>query len=242
VDIDELVKKIVALPQDWHGAGTVNAVTMRAIAKYIALAGPLKHTIETGSGRTTLLFSHMSPDHRVFALDAANSVSAVRSSPLFKSDGVTFVDGPTQLTMPTYNYPESIQVALIDGPHGYPFPDIEYYYLYPRIATGGILMVDDILIPTIHRMFEVIAADPMFDLLEVINSNLAIFRRTAAPAINPTGDDWWLQGYNLAHYQKIQRGSVKQRLVDAVAKIVPPGLKDAVPTSVKKAIWKTRSS
>ena len=242
MDIDELIAKIVALPQDWHGAGTVNAVTLRAIARHASQAGPLEHTIETGAGRTTLLFSHLSPDHRVFAVDHGNSIGAVRSSPFLESRAVTFVEGPTQRTMPVYSYPEQIQVALIDGPHGYPFPDLEYYYLYPRLATGGVLMVDDIRIPTIRRMFEVIEADPMFDLLEVVDGNLAFFRRTAAPMIDPEADDWWLQGYNREHYESIQRGSIRQRAVDAVAAWAPAGLKRALPQSLKRRIWKTRSS
>ena len=34
--------------------------------------------------------------------------------------------------------------VLIDGPHGYPFPEIEYFYFYPRLKPGALLVVDDI--------------------------------------------------------------------------------------------------
>ena len=240
--IDALVEKISRLPQAWHAGGTVNAITLRTIARHAAALGTIEHSAETGSGRTTLLFSHLSADHRVFALDEGDSVGAVRRSDLLKPGTVSFIEGPTQVTMPLHAFPASLQLALIDGPHGYPFPDLEYWHLYPRIATDGLLMVDDILIPTIRRMFEVIRADDMFELLEVVDRNLAVFRRTTAPLIDPNSDSWWLQGYNRAHYERTLQPRLKERAVDAIAGRVPGGLKDVVPARLKEWIWRRRSS
>jgi len=241
-DIDALIRKIASLPQDWHGSGTVNAVTLRAIGRHAATLDPAGHSIETGSGRTTLLFSHLFANHLVFAVDDADSIGAVRRSDLFNAATVSFIEGPTQLTMPRYDFPKSIQLALIDGPHGYPFPDLEYWHLYPRIAENGLLMVDDILIPSVRRMFDVIRADDMFELLKVVDSNLAIFRRTSAPLIDPCSDSWWLQGYNRKHYAQTIKPRLKERAVDAVAKLVPGGLKQVLPARVKSWIWKRRSA
>src|SRR6185295_2597803 len=95
------------------------------------------------------------------------------------------------------------QLVLIDGPHGYPFPDLEYYYLYPTIEAGGLLLLDDIQIPSIGRMFDVIRADDMFELLEIVDENTAFLRRTGAPLIDPESDSWWLHGYNQAYYQRL---------------------------------------
>ena len=91
-------------------------------------------------------------------------------------------------------------MVLLDGPHGYPFPDLEYYYFYPVIRSGGLLVVDDIQIPSIGRMFDIIKAGDMFRLLEVIE-NTAFLQRTDAPLISPTSDSWWLQGYNRAYHE-----------------------------------------
>lgn len=241
-EVEDLIGRIVGLPQDWHGAGTVNAVTIRAIARHAATLGPIEHSVETGSGRTTLLLSHLSADHRVFAVDDGDSISAVRRSELLRAGSVSFIEGPTQRTMPLHAFPEAVQFALIDGPHGYPFPDLEYWHLYPRIALHGLLLVDDIRIPSIRNMFEVIRADDMFELLEVVDGNLAVFRRTTAPLIDPLGDGWWLQGYNRAHYARALRPRFKERVVDAIAGLAPDSLKNALPTSVKQWIWNRRSS
>jgi Methyltransferase domain len=238
--IAELIDKIAELPPDWHGAGTVGRAVLRAIVEHAASVGTIHHSVETGSGLTTLLFSHLSENHHVFALDMHDSVSRVRSSPLFKSENVTYVEGPTQVTLPRYILPPGIQIALIDGPHGYPFPDMEYFYFYPLIETGALLLVDDIQIPSVGRMFEILKADDMFELVDIVNDNMAFFRRTKAPLVDPYGDGWWLQGYNRAHYNewvKKSGPSILKRFLRGAAGVAPKGLKDLLPEGIKRKLW-----
>ena len=135
-----------------------------------------------GSGKTTLFFSHLSADHLVFALKESDSMSQVECSPLFRSQTTQIIAGPTQQTLPRHTFRDKLQIALIDGPHGYPFPELEYYYLYPWIVQGGLLALDDIKIPTIGRMCEIIKADDMFDLVEIVDDNMALFRRDVGTA------------------------------------------------------------
>lgn len=156
----------------------------------------INNSLETGSGKTTLLLSHISKRHTVFAIDGGtNSISAVRSSPILKPGVVSYVEGPTQQTLPTYGFESKLQLALLDGPHAYPFPELEYYFVYPHLDTGALLVIDDIHIPTIRRMFEFIAEDDMFELIEIV-WDTAFFSRTAAPTFCPTGDGWTAQAFN----------------------------------------------
>ncbi len=190
------VDQIAALPKDWHGAGTVSDRTLRAVAEHCP--GPHDFTAETGTGRTTLLFSHLSRSHLVFAQDdsgGGDSLSRVQESPLLKPGVVTFIVGPTQVTLPKHDLPDSLDLVMLDGPHGFPFPELEYYYFYPRIRTGGTLIVDDIQIPSIRAMFRILRRDEMWHLNGVVDRT-AFFTRTDAPTFDPTGDGWWLQGYN----------------------------------------------
>jgi len=75
MNIEELVNTIAALPNDWHGCGTVSRNVLDAIVKHVGQTPPIKRSIETGSGCTTLLFSHLSQCHTVFALDSRESIS-----------------------------------------------------------------------------------------------------------------------------------------------------------------------
>ena len=82
-----------------------------------------------------------------------------------------------------------------DGPHGYPFPELEYYFFYPHLDEDALLVIDDIHIPTIFRLFSFLREEAMFDFLGVA-STTAFFRRNSSPAFHPLGDGWWLQNYN----------------------------------------------
>jgi predicted O-methyltransferase YrrM len=190
-----ILDRIKALPHDWHGAGSLSLSVLRAMVSHTR-GLDLRHSLETGSGKSTLLFSHLSPDHLVFSMDRGNnSIKQVRESPLFNPGSVTFVEGPTQQTLPAHAFQDPLDLILIDGPHGYPFPDLEYYYLYPHLAKGGLLILDDIDIPMVYHLFRFLMADEMYSLEQVVYKT-AFFRRTQAPTFDPLGDGWWLQAYN----------------------------------------------
>ena len=195
VDAAVLLAEVVRIAPSLHKAGTFSARTFEALLRH-ASAKPIKHSLETGSGASTLLFSHLSEEHAVFALDAGtDSIRAIEHLPLLRKEVVTFVEGPTQQTLPAYGFPHRLQLALIDGPHGYPFPDLEYFYIYPHLDVDALLIVDDIHIPTITNLFEFLSVDQMFELQEVVETT-AFFRRTSAPTFSTVGDGWWLQQYN----------------------------------------------
>jgi hypothetical protein len=199
---DEIERRIVEVAPALHTAGTFSPRALHAIARH-ARKRRIQHSAETGSGASTLLLSHLSAEHTVFALDdGSGSIANVKRSPLLRPNVVTFVEGPTQTTLPRHRFPDRLQLALIDGPHAYPFPDIEYYCLYPNLDAGAILILDDIHIRSIHHLFEFLRADAMFKLDEVVETT-ALFTRTDAPAFDPLGDGWWRQNYNARPLQRL---------------------------------------
>lgn len=195
LSFDEIRRRIAEAGPDLHSAGTFPARTIEAMAR-AAQKRPIHHSVETGSGASTLLFSHLSEHHTVFALDGGSgSIANIRRSPLLRPNVVTFVEGPTQATLPRHRFTESLQLVLIDGPHGYPFPDLEYYFLYPHLETGALFILDDIHIPTVQNLFRFLRRDAMFELEEVVKTT-AFFTRTDAPTFDPFGNGWWRQNAN----------------------------------------------
>ena len=174
---------------------------------------------ETGCGKSTVLFSNYSRKHLVFALDDRSSeqikqhkvvtadtghhageynhssVEFYRSCPLTRLQNVEEIFGPTQLTLVNFKHTEKYNLVMLDGPHGYPFPDLEYYFFYPHIAEGGLLVVDDVNIPSIGRMADILIEDDMWEYVQLIQATL-ILRRTSKPLTNPFGDEWYEQKYN----------------------------------------------
>jgi hypothetical protein len=193
--LDEICRRIAEVGPGLHSAGTFSPRTFNAIAQ-AARNRAIHHSAETGSGASTLLFSHLSGQHTVFASDGGSgSVSNVRRSPLLRPNVVTFVEGPTQATLPRHHFTDKLQLVLIDGPHGYPFPDLEYYFLYPHLDAGGLLILDDIHIPTVHNLFQFLRRDAMFKMDNVVQTT-AFFTRTDAATFDPLGDGWWQQNFN----------------------------------------------
>jgi Methyltransferase domain len=200
--VKSVVEDVIRIAQSLHRAGTFSGPVLEALYRH-ASTRSIAHSAETGSGASTLLFSHLSNDHTVFALDhGTDSVRAVQASPLLRPGVVTFVEGATQLTLPHHRFAHKLQLALIDGPHAYPFPDLEYYYFYPHLDTGGLLIVDDIHIRSVHNLFDFLSADEMFTLEDVIE-NTAVFSRTAAPTFSPVGDGWETQRYNSQDFEVV---------------------------------------
>jgi hypothetical protein len=224
-------REIAALPADWHGAGSVGPGALDALQRHAAAGRPLARSVETGTGRTTLLLSHLSADHTVFTQDDADlhgTLARVRSSPLLRESTVRFVIGPTQRTLLEHRFDHPIDFALLDGPHAYPFPDLEYWALYPHVADGGLLVVDDVQIPTIANLFSFLKVDAMWDLLEVVD-DMAFFRRTSAPLVDPFGEGWWQQEFNRRRSRRhLSRRRRARHSLDRLKSAVPRGLKDPV--------------
>jgi hypothetical protein len=189
-----LLQSIIQLSQRLHGQGTFFPHVLEVLARHLSSL-PIRHSVETGSGASTLIFSHVSADHTVFALDYDSSIANTRASELLNPVATVFVEGPTQKTLPTYEFRNKLQAALLDGPHAFPFPHLEYYYIYPHLEQDALLIIDDIQIRSIYDFFKFLKADKMFRLLEVAGTT-AFFRRTSAPTFNPYGHEFWLQGYN----------------------------------------------
>ncbi|MEI6098754.1 MAG: class I SAM-dependent methyltransferase [Alphaproteobacteria bacterium] len=191
--------------EDWENGAPGNHAGQAFPTSILArledlLPKSMSRTAETGCGKSTILFSNISSSHTVFALDDRNlsdsSVAFYTDCPISKLDAVKSVFGPTQRTLRSFVHEGDYDCVLIDGPHGWPFPEFEYLMFYPYIRPGGFLLLDDCVIPTIGRMADVIAEDPMWTLVEIVGSTTAVFMRTDVESFDPEGDGWWEQPFN----------------------------------------------
>jgi Methyltransferase domain len=194
-----IVDKIDAhgLSNKSHNAGAFPSSVLIQLEKL--MPKKVKASAETGCGKSTILFSNISAHHTVFCLDdrkdKESSIKYFQSCPVTKPKNIELVLGPTQISMPKYKKYQKYDVVLIDGPHGFPFPELEYYYFYPHLKEGSLLIVDDVHIATIGRLADFINEDPMFEFVKLV-ATTAVFRRTGVETFDPTGDGWWLQDFN----------------------------------------------
>src|SRR6476620_10347540 len=191
--MQDIVEQIVRLPMNWHALGGFDAKTAQAIVR-ICEGRSIRESVETGAGKSTLLFSHLSQHHTVFALNEGDSLSMPLNSSLLRKEVITVIEGPSQRTLPEHEF-KRLQLALIDGPHAYPFPELEYYYIYPHLDAGALLIIDDVDIPTINNMYRILRADRMYREIDLVGKT-AFLERTDAPLLDPVAGWWALQAYN----------------------------------------------
>jgi hypothetical protein len=207
---ERLISKIMDYEQrrGAHAAGTVSPDVLFAIADH--WPSDTRTTLETGCGKTTIFFSQMSPNHHVYTLNDSthenSSLSFVRECPEFVATNVRFIFGLTQVTMTSQMPAGVLDVAMIDGPHAYPFPEMEYFHIYPNLRRGALLIIDDLHIPTIHRLYEFLREDEMFSRLAEVGTT-GFLRRTDKPTLpSPLEggwehlDGWWKQNFNKARF------------------------------------------
>jgi Methyltransferase domain len=194
-----LADELAALPDQFQPAGSLVPDVLHAFVRHTA-GRTVNRSVETGTGKSSILFSHISDVHTIFAIDdPEGALNNVRTSPLLREASVEIIVGPTQRTLPGYAFSAPLQLALIDGPHGYPYPEMEYARIYPHLDVDALLIVDDIHIPSISNLFRFLREDAMFELIDVVETT-AFFRRTATATFDPEGDGWWLQNYNVNRY------------------------------------------
>lgn len=209
-DLDELVES-VHLSECWHSHGSLSRRVLSAMASHLKPLD-IECSVETGCGKSTMLIAQFSRNHKAFTADGEDILQTARTSEILAGRNVEFVVGPTQRTLPGYTFSEPLQVILLDGPHAYPFPELEYYFLYPHLDAGGLLILDDVDIPTVRNMFSILKSDAMFDYLETVGTT-AFLKRTDAPTFDPYGDGWAAQGFNAGKSKSMKRMSKLAKLI-----------------------------
>jgi methyltransferase family protein len=156
----------------------------------LARRGPYQSSSETGCGGSTIVLSHISKHHVAFAIEGADqTITGLRQHSDFRSDTVVFVEGETKRTLPTHSFDGPLDLALLDGPHAYPLPQLEFVYLFPHIRTGGWIVLDDIQIPSVHELFRFLRMESDVVLEEVI-VRTAFFRKISQCERGPDGWQW----------------------------------------------------
>jgi hypothetical protein len=105
IDLDP----IYSLPDEWHGAGSLHCSVLKALASLPSA----DNSVETGTGKSTLIFSRLSKNHTVFTLDDSgegNSLNRVRASDQLNAESVSFVVGATQITLPRHSFSAPIDL------------------------------------------------------------------------------------------------------------------------------------
>jgi predicted O-methyltransferase YrrM len=142
--------------------------------------GPSSATLETGAGISTLVFAASGAEHDAVT-PATNEFERIREEAARHGVDlahVRFHAGPSHevlLELP----PRELDVALIDGAHGFPYPVIDWWFLAPRLRVGGHLLVDDAFLPPVAILLDYVRQDSAWRTEAVLGERTVVVRKIA---------------------------------------------------------------
>lgn len=136
------------------------------------------HSIETGIGYSTFIFAAQSAQHTVCFPNASveKSIREYLSNTEITLDNVKFVVGKSQYTLPSIK--DTFNFALIDGDHMFPSPMIDFYYINNLLEIKGLLIIDDLQIPSVRLLYDFLIVSRKWYLIQILDGErTCVFRK-----------------------------------------------------------------
>jgi predicted O-methyltransferase YrrM len=136
--------------------------------------------LETGAGSSTLLFlllgpqsvTSIAPDRSLH--DRVHTEAAERG---IDTRPLRFLVERSEVALPQLAAAgESIDLALIDGNHGWPAVFVDFCFINYMLRKDGVLLVDDIQLHSVAQLFLLLRNQPDYELLS-IEDKQATFRK-----------------------------------------------------------------
>ena len=166
---------------------------------------PESRTLETGCGASTIVFAAAGCAHTaVFLNDSeGQAVEAWCGGHGVDTSGVTFLSGSSSVTLPALDIGD-LDLVMVDGCHGFPFPQLDWYYAAAHLVDGGILVIDDTQLAAPYELARYLDRDPRWERIHV-GSQWVAFRRHGTGSLD---EEWTSQPF---HQPLVLRGRAVQR-------------------------------
>lgn len=127
-------------------------------------------TIETGAGKTTVLFAALAKHHYCCTPSQreADKIRAYLERIRVPNDKLTFLIGPSDETLPRFRIETLIDFAYIDGCHGHPFPALDWHYIDKYLKVGGIIGMDNAELRPVREHCEFLEENGTYRLAGVV--------------------------------------------------------------------------
>lgn len=121
---------------------------------------PKSKTLETGCGKTTVVFAMLECNHTF--IDPSVGIPQ-RLFAFCKEQGVQIdtlygINARSEDALPNFpaeafdHLSEGYDFVLIDGRHSFPTPFVDFYYAGSMLKVGGLLMLDDVQIWSVEML------------------------------------------------------------------------------------------
>jgi Methyltransferase domain len=135
-------------------------------------------TLETGAGASTIVFAARGAEHEVVTPDPEEErrIRAACEERGIDASRVTFHIGPSQEVLPDLAARE-LDLALVDGAHGFPYPVLDWWNLSSRLKVGGRMLLDDAYLPGVAAIVDYVKANDAWALDQPVSFRTACIRK-----------------------------------------------------------------
>ena len=149
-------------------------------------------TLETGAGLSTLVLASRGAAHEAVtpSQDEADRIRAVAESLGIPLDGVRFRIASSHEELPRWE-PRPLDLVLLDGAHGFPYPILDWWYVSPHLKQGGLLLLDDAYMDAVARLLEFLRSRPAWRVEGAVGYRTVIVRKLAdeLPPFDSLGEE-----------------------------------------------------
>lgn len=149
-------------------------------------------TLETGCGVSTVMFARWGASHTCIT-PSHEEVDRLRrycDSRDISLERVEFLVGPSDEILPSLKRSDPLDVVLVDGGHAFPLAIIDWYYAGRRLRSGGIMLIDDIHLPSVSTsLVPYLNRDPRWQCIARTQKWTAYHRLSNGSL----SDEWGLQ-------------------------------------------------
>jgi hypothetical protein len=173
-----LVRDLRADPPLLHGGGECWALAWDALEWLESTLRPEMTTLETGCGLSTIVFAAARTDHESITIDASevDRVQAECRARGIDDARVSYRVAPSHDALPASER-RPLDLALIDGAHGFPYPILDWWFLAPRLKVDGILLVDDAFLPPVAVLVDHLRSSSAWEWQEVFGDRTVVLRK-----------------------------------------------------------------
>ena len=169
---------------------------------------PGSRTLETGCGATTIVFAAAGTAHTAVFLDESEGLAVQEwcRDHGFSTAGVSFHPGSSSETLPQLEIGD-LDLVMVDGCHGFPFPQLDWYYAASHLVDGGVLVVDDTHLAAPYELRRYLERDPRWTRIHV-GTQWVAFRRVGSGSLD---EEWTSQRFHAPLVVRIGNGRQRAR-------------------------------
>jgi precorrin-6B methylase 2 len=173
-----LTESLRRTPPSLHGGDEFWGLAWEALDWLEQNVRPEMTTVETGAGASTLVFAACGAVHRAVTPDAEEErrIRHACAARGIDDSNLNFHIGRSQDVLPTLES-TPLDLVLVDGAHGFPYPILDWWYLAPLLKEGGRMLLDDAYLSPVGAILDYVQASASWELEEPVSFRTACIRK-----------------------------------------------------------------